>query len=560
MRSNSNRQLNPSAQKAEDAPGKWQEQANDPWRSPDAGTEPRIQSCEKRLALSATPGAESLLEMLGGSSGVSEGTQGDLWQQAAALQASQGLTGAGQTIAVIDSGIAYDHVALGGGFGPGYRVVGGWDFAEGDANPYDDGPSGFHGTHVSGILAGASNSFKGIAPEADLVALRVFNDAGGGNIDWVEDALQWVHANRNAFEHPITTVNLSIGIMIPDQLAATVQAQLQDELLQLRNDGILVFAAAGNQYNATKPDQLAFPASNPLVVAVGSTSSQGTISNFSQRSDELFTALGEQVRSTVPDHVLGRDGRINDFTTASGTSMASPQLAAASVLLREAYQDRGLNPAPDTLLQLLRTTADTVRDGSTGLDYLRVNLDRAIATLPPLSQQGEPGDVGGSDVHADDSNITLPQDALSLSDLDGQLHSLKTNQWYEVNAERDGTLSVLDESNATNAARLSVYDAQGHAVPLEQTNASNQYDFRAAAGTKYLLRWEGTGDVATKLLNAVSLQGTELDVIGGSGNDQLGLSLASGVQVNLGGSSISFRMPVSLRLRLISGLAAIGLT
>ena len=64
-----------------------------------------------------------------------------------------GLTGNGQTVVIIDSGIAYDHSALGGGFGPQYRVVGGWDFTEeNDADPYDDAPAGLHGTHVAGII------------------------------------------------------------------------------------------------------------------------------------------------------------------------------------------------------------------------------------------------------------------------------------------------------------------------------------------------------------------------------------------------------------------------
>ena len=58
----------------------------------------------------------------------------------------------GNSVAVIDTGIAYDHYALGHGYGAGHRVVGGWDFAENDANPYDDGHAGFHGTHVAGII------------------------------------------------------------------------------------------------------------------------------------------------------------------------------------------------------------------------------------------------------------------------------------------------------------------------------------------------------------------------------------------------------------------------
>ena len=58
------------------------------------------------------------------------------------VRAEYGFTGSDQTVAVIDSGVAYDHLALGGGYGPGHRVVGGYDFAEGDNNPYDDGPMG----------------------------------------------------------------------------------------------------------------------------------------------------------------------------------------------------------------------------------------------------------------------------------------------------------------------------------------------------------------------------------------------------------------------------------
>jgi subtilisin family serine protease len=85
-----------------------------------------------------------------------------------------GFTGRGQTVAVIDSGIAYNHYALGGGFGSNYRVVGGWDFTEeNDANPYDDGASGSHGTHVSGIIGSSDATNTGVAPGVDLRLMRV---------------------------------------------------------------------------------------------------------------------------------------------------------------------------------------------------------------------------------------------------------------------------------------------------------------------------------------------------------------------------------------------------
>ncbi|MFC1759414.1 S8 family serine peptidase, partial [Planctomycetota bacterium] len=74
------------------------------------------------------------------------------------------LDGLGQTVAVIDSGIAFDHDALGGGYGPDFRVVGGWDFTEPhDRSPYDDAPVGLHGTHVAGIIGSSDDQYPGIA-------------------------------------------------------------------------------------------------------------------------------------------------------------------------------------------------------------------------------------------------------------------------------------------------------------------------------------------------------------------------------------------------------------
>src|ERR1043166_5464307 len=95
-------------------------------------------------------------------------------QDAAAAQ-FPAVTGKGQTVAIIDTGIDYNLPYLGGGFGAGYKVVGGWDFVEDDADPMD---TFGHGTNVSGIVAASpfvmdGMKYSGIAPEANLVALRV---------------------------------------------------------------------------------------------------------------------------------------------------------------------------------------------------------------------------------------------------------------------------------------------------------------------------------------------------------------------------------------------------
>ena len=166
------------------------------------------------------------------------------------VRADYGFDGGGQTVAIIDSGIAYDHFALGGGFGSNYRVVGGWDFTEeNDADPYDDGPEGSHGTHVAGIVGstGTDGNHVGVAPDVDLVGLRVFNDAGAGYFSWVESALQWVHTNRDSFENPITAVNLSLGTEW-NSSSIPQWANLEDEFAQLKADGIFIAVSAGNSF------------------------------------------------------------------------------------------------------------------------------------------------------------------------------------------------------------------------------------------------------------------------------------------------------------------------
>ncbi|NNE00766.1 MAG: S8 family serine peptidase, partial [Pirellulaceae bacterium] len=370
--------------------------------------EQQIESCEPRLALSASLAAEILLESLdvqiasvaepatdsaSGNQADVQATSGamatdgdaepfaNLIDQANEVRAPLGLDGSGQTVAIIDSGIAWDHIALGGGYGPGYRVVGGWDFAEDDANPYDDGPAGFHGSHIAGLIAGDAEGFEGVAPGADLVGLRVFDDHGASELQWIESALQWVHDNQDSFESPITTVNLSVGAALSDDNRAEATAMLADELQQLRDDQILVFAAAGNFFGSSQADgdnQILFPASDPNVVAVSSVGSDGSLSDFAQREDGIIATQGESVRSSVPDHVFGWDGKVDDFAALDGTSMATPQVAAASMVIRQAMIEQGLEPTADEILARLNDSARSHVDSVTGETYQTVDLANAV--------------------------------------------------------------------------------------------------------------------------------------------------------------------------------------
>jgi len=386
------------------------------------------------------------------------------WNQ---VHSQYGLTGRGQTVAVIDSGIAFDHVALGKGYGPGYKVVGGWDFAENDARPYDDAPAGFHGTHVAGIIGANNGVHLGVAPNVDLVALRVFNDFGKGELAWTESALKWVHENRNSFANPITTVNLSLGSAWN---SSTVPSWgiLEDELAQLQRDGIVVVASAGNSFQQYKAPGLSYPAASPYVIPVSSIDANGQLSDFSQRDARSIAAPGRSIESTVPDYFYGKDGVSNDWANSSGTSMAAPYIAGASVLVREAMELVGIqNITAQSIYEHLKSTANSVWDTITQQSYRSLDLDRAIESLLPRDAVGDTLATG---------QLTTIQNTWQT---DGWINSLADRDVYKLAPSQSGTVSVQVGSDYVDDAVFSLWRGSQETTVLA---VNGRVSFAVAAG------------------------------------------------------------------------------
>ncbi len=392
-----------------------------------------------------------------------------------------GLTGKGQTVVVIDSGIAYDHLALGSGFGANYRVVGGWDFAENDANPYDDGPAGSHGTHVAGIIGGNTSGAQGVSSGVDLVSLRVFNDQGAGYFSWVENALQWVYNNRNAFENPITTVNLSIGAGW-NSTSVPNWAMLENEFAQLKAAGIFVSVAAGNSFGSYNTPGLDYPAASPYVVPVMSVNNDGSLSNFSQRHSRAIAAPGGSIRSTVPDYMGNLNGIADDYANYSGTSMASPYIAGASVLIRQAMQLTGqTNITQDTIFNHMMTTADTVFDSATGLNYKRLNLQRALDTLMPADEHGN-----------NVATATAWNNAASGGTLNGMLNSRNDADFFRFVASSTGTVTLNSVTRGEAALNWQINSTSG-----TTTATGNSVTLNVIAGQTYTIGLTTTAGIGT---------------------------------------------------------------
>ncbi|HWI66198.1 MAG TPA: S8 family peptidase [Symbiobacteriaceae bacterium] len=252
-----------------------------------------------------------------------------------------GLTGSGIAVAVLDTGV----------------------------NPHDDikdrltvirtnikamhgNDANGHGTHVAGIIAGRSSTgqYLGVAPEAQIIGVKIADDLGRSSEGDLLRGLQWVYDNRSRYN--IRVVNLSIsGSVEISYLNSAIDAAVE----QLWRSGVVVVVASGNRggvANAVK-----FPPSNdPFVITVGALDDNSTVdgtddslafySGFGITQDGFvkpeLVAPGRKIISLLaganvtlaqqfPDRIAGR------YIRLSGTSMAAPVVSGAVALLLQQY-------------------------------------------------------------------------------------------------------------------------------------------------------------------------------------------------------------------------------
>ena len=310
---------------------------------------------------------------------------------ARAVQQTYGYRGAGIGIAVIDSGVAawHDDLSYLGSSSlvktkNGQRVAAFVDFVNGRTTPYDDNG---HGTHVAGIIGG--NGYDslgvraGIAPDAHLVSLKVLDQNGRGVISNVISALDWIVANKTAYN--LRVINLSVGAGVSESYKTDPLTLAAKRAVEA---GIVVVTAAGNlgknAQGQTQYGAIGAPGNAPWVITVGAYSHEGTVvrtddvmAGFSSRGPTAFdyeakpdivapgvgtvslSDPGGLLYATKPTALLaGIIGGGLPYFSLSGTSMASPVVAGSVALMLQA------NPSltPNLVKAILEYTAQLYPD------------------------------------------------------------------------------------------------------------------------------------------------------------------------------------------------------
>lgn len=318
-----------------------------------------------------------------------------------------GLDGSGVGVAVIDSGIHSSNDF----YNPSWqnRVVYSKDYVGGGTDDYYG-----HGTHVAGIVGSSglgsncnkcTRTFKGIAPNVNLINLRVLDQNGASTDSQVISAIQDAISLQSTYN--IRVINLSLGRQI-------YESYLYDPLCQAVESawraGIVVVAAAGNQGRNNSAGTngygtIAVPGNDPYVITVGAMKTNGTysvtddtIASYSSKGptgyDQIIkpdlVAPGNRVVSdnnmaatlptTYPANIMplqyyqsvGTTNLSNQYYMLSGTSMATPVVSGAAALLIQ----QNPNITPDQVkARLMKTasktfpTSSTVTDPVTGITY-----------------------------------------------------------------------------------------------------------------------------------------------------------------------------------------------
>jgi subtilisin len=219
---------------------------------------------------------------------------------------NQSINGTGVKVAILDTGIDYNHADLKDNYKGGYNIV------SNNTNPMDDNTGlliNSHGTRMAGIIGAEKNDFGvvGVAPNTSLYAVKVLDGSGFGNTSWLISGIQW------AIDNKMNVVSISIE--------GPFSQALQDACDAAYNSGILLVATAGNTYGGN----VTYPAGYNSVIAV-------TATDFADRK-AIFSPIDPKIELSAPGVNINSTTIGGGYGIDSGTSMAAPHVTGVAALI-----------------------------------------------------------------------------------------------------------------------------------------------------------------------------------------------------------------------------------
>lgn len=380
------------------------------------------------------------------------------------------VTGHGIKVAILDSGVDYSHPDLGGCFGEGCKVAGGYDFVNDDPDPMEDEDYYQylgHGTHVAGIVA-ADGQVTGVAPDATIFAYKVcgINDCSDADILAALERSLDIDGDINTNDK-VDVVNMSLGSSYggpTDPVAVAIN--------NVVSQGVVVVVSAGNDETFATIGEIA-SAENAITVAA-TDDKNASIVNFSSKGPVQgasflkpdISAPGENIYST---YVNSWDPTYR-YNTQSGTSMAAPHVAGAAALMLQ--HNKELSPKEIKTRMMNSAIAikgvDRAHQGAGKLNVLEA-VEAQLNGYPSALFFGQyQGETSTSNTQL----ITLTNDSDEPKEL-----SLSF-----VNSQHSGLSFALNESNLSLDAGSSQQISISMNVDEGQFDPFNQPSLTASAG------------------------------------------------------------------------------
>ncbi len=298
--------------------------------------------------------------------------------------------GEGTVVAVIDTGVDYNHEDLQDNIWTNSAEVSGTTGADDDNNGYVDDVHGInlidpnetpmddhgHGTHVSGIIAMENNNVGGvgIAYKSKIMPIK----AGGSDGTFYSSDI--AKGIEYAYKNGADVINMSFG--------SSAHSALIENALQDAFGSCVLVAAAGNESTPTADCPLGgrnmYPASYSYVIGVMAYDEANSFASFSNwdykpnaNAEYEVVAPGVSVYSTLPN------GR---YASWNGTSMAAPMVSAEAAILRSSLKDKSTYSSRYIMGQLVGATEDTItycnEDVKRTYNYKKLSLTASLTNKP----------------------------------------------------------------------------------------------------------------------------------------------------------------------------------